>query len=166
MAEIASSFPWHSAQELLEPYPVPKASGSVRLQGLKDRVMSDVRQCDNGPVVRRRQHVVIHGAEPFRARRPFPDAMEMEQPDGPRRVRRKLPEHTQAVQDLLPVRLKDFTPQAAGWTRGLFQHQGADPFLGQGQTEHGPSAACAHNHDVRLLSHLADLPLTRVETPR
>ena len=57
----------------------------------------------------------------------------MEQPHRFRGISRQRLQYTQTIEDALPVRLKDFSPQALGRTSGLIQHDGADPLLRQCQ---------------------------------
>jgi hypothetical protein len=52
----------------------------------------------------------------------------------PRGIGRQRRQHAQAIEDLLSVRLENFSPQAFGWTSGLIQYDGADPLPRQRQS--------------------------------
>ena len=91
-------------------------------------MVGHVRERHDGAIVGRRQIAIVDTTE---ARPSGPAKMKM--PHGPRGIGRQRWQHAQAIEDLLPVRLENFSPQALGWTGGLIQYDGADPLLRQRQ---------------------------------
>jgi hypothetical protein len=106
-------------------------------------MMRDIRQRDEGAIIRWRQHVIVHRTESLTS-----GTTEVEQSDGLRRIGQKLSQQPQTIQHLLAVGLDDFASQAAGWPSSLFQNQSADPYLRKGQAEHGASPARPHDHNL------------------
>jgi hypothetical protein len=91
-------------------------------------MVSHVWQSHDRAIVGRRQIAIVDTTE---ARPSGPAKMKV--PHGSRSIGRQRWQYAQTIENLLPVRLENFSPQALGWTGSLIQHDGTDPLLRQRQ---------------------------------
>src|SRR5262245_29761990 len=77
----------------------------------------------------------------------------MKHPDRPCCVRRQRWQDTEPIENLLPVRLQNFSSQSCWRSLRLIQHDGHDAPLCQSQCENGPTTSGTHHHNVCLFGH-------------
>ena len=110
--------------------------------------MGDVRQGDEGMIIGRRQFAVVNRTQPAP-----PNLPEMEMPNGLHRVLWQLIQQAQIIQNLLSVRLENFSAYAMRRAGGLLKDESVNPLLGEQQTQDCPSTSGTDYNDVNVNIH-------------